>query len=72
MSNGQVAGSWIDALPFHVSDQDCTGRTFNLNQVYDWYFINLTPDSHPMHLHIVNFQKIAQYPLDVVGYQAAY
>lgn len=71
-SNNEVAGSWIDAVPFHISDHDCTGRTFSLNQVYDWYFINLTPDAHPMHIHIINFQKVAQYPLDVVGYTNAY
>lgn len=61
----------IDGISFKKSEE-CTGRTFDLNKVYDIHFINLTPDSHPMHIHIVNFQKIAVIPFDVTAYRSAF
>ena len=66
-----MTGSFIDGVPFHVSES-CTGRTFNLNQIYDIHFINLTPDSHPIHIHLINFQKVSQYPFDVDTYTNDY
>ena len=65
---GGLASVLIDGLPFHLSDV-CTNRNFNLNEVYDIYFINGGIADHPMHTHIVNFQKIARYPFDAIAYQ---
>lgn len=31
-----------------------------------WRFINLSPDSHPMHIHLVQFQKFAETPVSNV------
>ena len=66
--NGQVSGVFIDGISFSKSEE-CVGRTFDLNQIYDIHFINLTPDSHPLHMHIVNFQKIAVIPFDAQAYR---
>ncbi len=40
--------------------------------VEDWVFVNLTPDTHPMHVHLVTFQVVGRTPFDVEAYQAAY
>ena len=38
----------------------------------DWVFVNMTPDTHPMHTHLFSHQVIGRVPFDVAGYQAAY
>jgi spore coat protein A len=40
--------------------------------VEDWVYINLTGDTHPMHLHLVTFQVIGRTPFDAKAYAAAY
>ncbi len=37
----------------------------------DWYYINLTGDTHPMHTHLVTFQVVARYPFNAAAYMAA-
>jgi len=39
-----------------------------LNSTEIWSFINLTDDSHPIHLHFVRFQVLDGRPLDVAVY----
>lgn len=38
----------------------------------DWYIINLTGDSHPIHTHLATFQLVSRQKFDVAGYQAAW
>lgn len=33
-----------------------------------WQFINATPDTHPFHIHLVQFQILNRQPLDTAGY----
>jgi len=40
-----------------------------LNSTEIWSFINLTDDSHPIHLHMVRFQMLDRRPFDVAVYQ---
>ena len=37
----------------------------------DWRFINLSADTHPMHVHLQQFQVIDRRPFDAVAYDAA-
>jgi spore coat protein A, manganese oxidase len=37
----------------------------------DWRLVNLTEDTHPIHLHLVQFQVIDRTPFDADGYKAA-
>ena len=37
--------------------------------VEDWVYINLTPDTHPMHTHLVTFQVVGRTPFDVQAYE---
>ena len=39
--------------------------------VEDWYYINLTADTHPMHTHLVTHQVVGRVPFDVDAYVAA-
>lgn len=40
-----------------------------LNSTEIWSFINLTDDSHPIHLHLVRFQVLDRRPYDLAVYQ---
>lgn len=40
-----------------------------LNSVEIWSFINLTEDSHPIHLHLVRFQILDRRKIDAFAYQ---
>ena len=40
-----------------------------LNTTEIWSFINLTDDSHPIHLHMVRFQMLDRTPFDLTVYQ---
>ena len=40
-----------------------------LNTTEIWSFINLTDDSHPIHLHMVRFQILDRTPFDLTVYQ---
>jgi spore coat protein A len=40
-----------------------------LNSTEIWSFINLTDDSHPIHLHLVRFQILDRTPFDLSVYQ---
>jgi spore coat protein A len=37
----------------------------------DWRLVNLTEDTHPIHLHLVQFQVMDRTPFDADGYKAA-
>jgi FtsP/CotA-like multicopper oxidase with cupredoxin domain len=37
-----------------------------------WEIVNLTADTHPIHLHLVQFQLLDRQPFDAEGYAAAY
>jgi len=42
------------------------------NKVEDWYFVNTTGDTHPMHTHLFTFTVMGRYNLDVNGLVAKY
>jgi spore coat protein A len=39
--------------------------------VEDWVYVNMTGDTHPMHVHLVTFQVIGRTPFDVDAYEEA-
>jgi spore coat protein A, manganese oxidase len=42
------------------------------NTVEDWYFVNTTGDTHPMHTHLISFRVMGRYNFDAKGYVARY
>lgn len=55
---------FIDGVSI-MTETPCRGNTFEIGKVYDFYWINLTPDSHPIHFHLINMQKVKQFKFDV-------
>jgi spore coat protein A len=47
-------------------------ETPKVGTVEDWVYVNLTADTHPMHMHLVTFQVIGRTPFDVNAYEEAY
>jgi spore coat protein A, manganese oxidase len=46
-------------------------ETPTVGSVEEWYYINLTEDTHPMHTHLVTFQVIRRFQFDAAAYAAA-
>ena len=46
-------------------------ETPRVGTVEDWYYINLTGDTHPMHVHLFMFQVVGRVPFDIDRYAAA-
>ncbi len=40
-----------------------------LGSIEVWRFVNLTPDSHPIHLHLVRFQILGRHEFDLEAYR---
>ena len=47
-------------------------ETPKVGTVEDWVYVNMTGDTHPMHMHLVTFQVIGRTPFDVEAYEEAY
>jgi spore coat protein A len=59
--------SWklnLNAIPFD-GPANTFRETLQHNRVEDWYFVNTTADTHPMHTHLFGFQVMGRYRLDV-------
>jgi spore coat protein A, manganese oxidase len=64
--------TWILNLNAHpYGDPNPVIETLTWNTVEDWYFVNTTPDTHPMHTHLFSFIVMGRYNLDVKGFVAA-
>ena len=55
----------------HFDERPVTERP-RAGTVEDWVYINLTGDTHPMHVHLVTFQVVGRTPFDADAYQKAY
>jgi spore coat protein A len=64
---GNPIRSLIDGLRF----DDPVNIQVPAGDVEDWLLINLSADTHPIHLHLPQFQVVSRRPFDVAGYQAA-
>jgi spore coat protein A len=65
--DGEPIRSEIDGLRF----DDPVNIQVPAGDVEDWLLINLSADTHPIHLHLPQFQVVDRRPVDVAGYQAA-
>lgn len=53
-------------------DEGATTEMPKVDSVEDWVYVNLTGDTHPMHVHLVTFQVIGRTPFDVDAYEQAH
>jgi spore coat protein A, manganese oxidase len=58
----------LSGLPF---DAPATENP-KVNDVEDWVYVNMTMDTHPMHLHLVTFQVVGRTRFDVEAYAAEF
>jgi spore coat protein A len=50
-------------------DEGPTTETPKVGTVEDWVYVNLTGDTHPMHMHLVTFQVVGRTPFDAEAYE---
>jgi spore coat protein A, manganese oxidase len=65
--------SWrltLNGSGFMDSDAPVT-ETPSAGTIEDWYYINLTGDTHPMHTHLVSFQVVGRVPFNAAAYMNA-
>jgi spore coat protein A, manganese oxidase len=60
----------VNARPF--GDPQPNVESLRWNAVEDWYYVNTTGDTHPMHTHLFMFRVMGRYNFDARGYAAAY
>ena len=65
----ETAGWWLNLNAAHFGKAPEYPR---VGTVEDWVFINMTPDTHPMHTHLFNHQVIGRVPFDAQAYQKAH
>jgi spore coat protein A, manganese oxidase len=65
--DGDPIRSLIDGRRF----EDPVNIQVPAGDVEDWLLINLTADTHPIHLHLPQFQVVERRPFNVDGYQDA-
>jgi spore coat protein A len=66
----ETAGWWLN-LNGARFDEAATEMP-KAGTVEDWVYVNLTGDTHPMHLHLATFQVIGRTPFDADAYAATY
>jgi FtsP/CotA-like multicopper oxidase with cupredoxin domain len=66
----------LNGYPYGATKTDGTPleltETLTWNNFEDWYFVNFTPDTHPMHTHLFSFRVMGRYNFDVKGYVAQF
>ncbi len=70
---GAETGAWrlnINGHPF--GDGTPVVETLAWNGVEDWYYVNMTGDTHPMHTHLFTFKVMGRYNFDAAGYAGKY
>ena len=53
---------WLNNRPFMVGD-GAYNETPKLGTTEVWQFVNMTPDTHPMHMHLVKYQVLGRQAL---------
>jgi hypothetical protein len=66
-----VSAVFIDGISMSVS-KECANSTYEIGKTYDFYIVNLTPDAHPIHFHLINMQKVKRFKFDVTRYEEKY
>jgi FtsP/CotA-like multicopper oxidase with cupredoxin domain len=65
--NGPISGFVNNTMWEHGTTENCAVGATEV-----WQFINLTGDTHPIHLHLIQFQALSRQDFDVDGYMAVY
>jgi spore coat protein A len=79
--NGKPLMAVLNNMPFMqrdehgmmlaTPDEPFSTETIPNGSTHEWKFLNLTADTHPIHLHLAHFEVVERQAFDAVGYQAA-
>lgn len=64
---GEVMMGLLNNLPWHTMDIE----TPKVDTVEQWNIINMTGDTHPIHIHLVQFQVLNRQSFDAAAYEGA-
>ena len=53
------------------ADENGVDETPSAGTIEDWSFVNISADTHPIHMHLTQFQVMGRTPLDGPAYAAA-
>ncbi|HEX2961119.1 MAG TPA: multicopper oxidase domain-containing protein [Ignavibacteriales bacterium] len=71
-----ITDMWEEGMPMQINNRPFLGstptETPRLGSTEIWNFINLSPDTHPMHMHLVNFQVLDRTPFSIEAYREKY
>lgn len=65
VENDDADGNPLESLLSNHTWRDPVTEKPVLGATEIWEFINFTPDAHPMHIHLVEFQALNQQPFDL-------
>jgi spore coat protein A len=69
---GAETATWrlnLNARPYETTTE---AEVLKWNAVEDWYFVNFTGDTHPMHTHLFTFRVMGRYNFDAERYAAKF
>jgi spore coat protein A, manganese oxidase len=69
---GAETAGWYLNLNAMDFEQSPVTETPKAGTVEDWVWVNMTGDTHPMHVHLVTFQVVGRTPYDAAAYQKKY
>jgi len=69
---GALTPNWKLNLNARPYGDTTDGEMLKWNAVEDWYYVNFTPDTHPMHTHLFTFRVMGRYNFDTKGYAAKF
>jgi len=69
---GPETNAWYLNLAGVHFDEAPVTETPKVGTIEDWVYINMTGDTHPMHMHLVTFQVVGRTPFDAEAFEAAY
>lgn len=69
--SGMDTAGWTLSLDGQAFDDPVTENPKE-GAVEEWTYVNMTGDTHPMHVHLVTFQVVGRTPFDVEAYEEAH
>ena len=69
---GALTPAWKLNLNARPYGDTTAAEELKWNAVEDWYYVNFTPDTHPMHTHLFTFRVMGRYNFDTNGYAAKF
>ena len=60
----------LNARPY--GDPNAVTERLIWKDIEDWYYVNTTPDTHPMHTHLFTFKVMGRYNFNAAAYVATW